>query len=188
MTDGQSASQSWCHSLPGPTTTFLLTVRQLWFCRCGAPSLTRARIFFCRGHCPQYKSILFNEFSYNFCDGQHSVFFWIGSIVPCHDLLKYPCTYSLYVSFAGELFALGVWTDWLGTWCTTVAVQACANEGDWGCCSCRVLLRNAAAEERAGVVLFEESNLPGVHLGALCDILFRISSLGCLQPRHVEGW
>jgi hypothetical protein len=40
-TDGQSASLSWCQAASGAQDQFLVTVRQLRVCSCGAPSLTR---------------------------------------------------------------------------------------------------------------------------------------------------
>jgi hypothetical protein len=40
-TDGQSVRPSWCRAPSGAHDQILVTVRQLRFCRCEAPSLTR---------------------------------------------------------------------------------------------------------------------------------------------------
>jgi hypothetical protein len=113
----------------------------------------------------------------------------------CHDLLKYRCNY-----FEHELFALGAWTDWLGTCCLlflkgsrthispNVAVQVCATEGDWGYYCCCVLLRCTAAKDCSGMLWLKEHTLPVVVLCAPYHFLFRIYSLACLQPREFDGW
>jgi hypothetical protein len=46
-----------------------------------------------------------------------------------------------------------------------------------------VLLGSAAAKDSPGVVRLEGNDLPVVVLCALCDFLFLISALECLQPR-----
>jgi hypothetical protein len=100
---------------------------------------------------------------------------------------------TMNMSFRDELFALGVWTDWLGTYwlclkgggvliSPTAAGQACATGGGWGYC-CSVLLRIAAAKDSPGVLRLEENTLPVVVLDALCDLFFRVSSLTWLQRR-----
>jgi hypothetical protein len=79
--------------------------------------------------------------------------------------------------FRNELFALGDWTNWLGT-CRlylkrggTMAGQSCATEDAWGCCCCCVLLWSTAAKNSPGAVWLEESTLPVVVFGALCDCM-----------------
>jgi hypothetical protein len=42
--DWWSVSHSWCQAPSGAQDHIFVTVRQLQFCRCGAPSLTRARV------------------------------------------------------------------------------------------------------------------------------------------------
>jgi hypothetical protein len=42
----QSASQSWCQALPGLQDQIFVTVKQLRYCRCGAPSLTRGQVIY----------------------------------------------------------------------------------------------------------------------------------------------
>jgi hypothetical protein len=84
---------------------------------------------------------------------------------------------ALNMSIRDELFALGAWTDCLGTSCwlrsreaghslisPTVAGQACATVGGLGCCCCCELL-------------LEENTLPNVVLGALCNFLV-------ISPQH----
>jgi hypothetical protein len=43
-TDGQSVSKSWCRAQSGAHDQTFITVWQLRFCFCGAPSLTRGRV------------------------------------------------------------------------------------------------------------------------------------------------
>jgi hypothetical protein len=50
-----------------------------------------------------------------------------------------------------------------------------------------VLLRSIAAKDILGVVWLEENTLPVVVFGAVCNFLFRISSLAYLQPQQFEG-
>jgi hypothetical protein len=51
------------------------------------------------------------------------------------------------------------------------------------CYCCCVLLRSTAAKDSSGMVWLEENTLPVVVLGALCNFLFGISFLACVQPR-----
>jgi hypothetical protein len=44
MTDGHSVSLFWCQVASGAQDQIFVTVRQLWVCWCGAPSLTRWRV------------------------------------------------------------------------------------------------------------------------------------------------
>jgi hypothetical protein len=44
MTDGQSVSLSWRQAPSGAQKQICVTIRQLWVCWCGAPSLRRGRV------------------------------------------------------------------------------------------------------------------------------------------------
>jgi hypothetical protein len=44
-TDGQSASLSWCQAPSGAQDQIVVTVRQLWVCWCGEPSLTSGPVW-----------------------------------------------------------------------------------------------------------------------------------------------
>jgi hypothetical protein len=62
-TDGQSASQSWCQEAPsGAQDQIFVTVREMLFCRRGAPSLTRGRVC----HLLQAESEVHTIYIYNF--------------------------------------------------------------------------------------------------------------------------
>jgi hypothetical protein len=61
-TDGQLASQSWRQDLPGAQDQIFVTVKQLQFCRCEAPSVTRGRVC----HLQRPKSVVHVIYIYNF--------------------------------------------------------------------------------------------------------------------------
>jgi hypothetical protein len=75
---------------------------------------------------------------------------------------------TVNMSFTDELFALGIWTDWLGTcWlCLKGGVAGPCNEDGWGCCTCRVFLRNAPAELRQCVFFFATFHFASLPLRA----------------------
>jgi hypothetical protein len=101
-------------------------------------------------------------------------------------------------SFRDELFALGVWTNWLGTcwWlCLKGGVHSflplwqgrpvqlrAAEVAAVAVCCCVTPSRTALG----GVAGIER--LPVEVLDALCDFLFHTSSLASLQPQQLEGW
>jgi hypothetical protein len=89
---------------------------------------------------------------------------------------------TVNMSFRDELFASGAWSGWLRT------CWLCLKGGGAGYFCCCVLLRSAAAKDSHGVVWLEVNTLAVVVSGALCDFLFRISSLACPQPLQLEEW
>jgi hypothetical protein len=60
--DGQSASQFWCQAPSEAQDQIFVNVRQLRFCQCGAPSLTRGRVC----HLVRSKSVVYVIYIYNF--------------------------------------------------------------------------------------------------------------------------
>jgi hypothetical protein len=88
----------------------------------------------------------------------------LSSVMICRNTV----TTTVNMSFRDELFSLGACTDWLGScyWLClkgggaliypTVAGQACATGGRWGCCYCCVLLRSAAIKDSLGKVVGRE--------------------------------
>jgi hypothetical protein len=82
MTYGQSASQSWCQAPSGARGQNYITVRQLLFCRCWAPYLTRGRV--CqRVHSQLYMSLIFTNLHLGILRRQSG----FKSRVPCEYLL-----------------------------------------------------------------------------------------------------
>jgi hypothetical protein len=108
MTDGQSASLSWCQApIWGTRPDFYYCLTAAGLLMWGVLSDVKMGLSFVVAAGPHQRShiyclwtlaaILLHEFWYNFCDGHYSVLFWLGPIELCHDLLKYHCNYLEHV-------------------------------------------------------------------------------------------
>jgi hypothetical protein len=137
---------------------------------------------------------LVNEFWYNFCDGHYSIFFWLGPIELCHDLLKFCCDYCEHI-----LLRRTVCIKCLNglTWYLLLVVLKRGGHSFLPLWPGRpvqlrwlrllLLLRSNATKDCPAVVWLEENTLPFVDLGALCYCVFRISSLELPAASIVGG-
>jgi hypothetical protein len=105
----------------------------------------------------------------------------MSSVMMCWNIVAN----NVNMSFREELFALGAWTDWLGTCWFCLKGGRHSFLSLWRCRPANLRLLHS---RRHGLVWLEEYTLPVVVLGSLYDFLFRISSMACLQSRQLVQW